>query len=255
MTRSSSGSVLTGLATEVRAILRRHPVAAVAPAAVLGAGADVVVVLRHEVGAEIALGLLLAVAFELYVGYAELIVAADRGEGPRPTIATLLARALPLTPALVLASLVAVTLPLAAAGLLVLPGLWLLTRWSLFAPAIVHERLGPRAALRRSSQLVRGAFWAVAATVTVSVLVEHAVIHGSAHAVEPLLGTALTAVVVAAVVTAVVSPPAAFTISIVYERLAARTQSGGPDARTAARDVSAEPPPAGVHPRGAGPAE
>src|SRR5207253_2272404 len=71
----------------------------------------------------------------------------------------------------------------------------------------------------RSSALVRGAFWGVAASVTVSVLVEHAVIHGTAHTIVPATGSAAIGLVGAAVATTAVSPAAAFTISIVYERL------------------------------------
>lgn len=216
---SRSSVVLDGLPREVAAVIRRHPLAAVAPAALLGGGADLIVLVRHEIGAEIALGILLALLFELYVGYAELIVAADRRDEHRVPIRRLLRRALPLTPALVLASVVGVSVPLAATGLLVIPGLWLLTVWSLFAPAVVHERLGPTDSLRRSRQLVRGAFWAVALTVSVSIVVEHAVIHGTAHSAEPVLGSYALSLLVAAVATAIVSPPAAFTISIVYERL------------------------------------
>jgi hypothetical protein len=222
---SASHRVVSGLAREVGGILRRHWALAVPPAAVLGAGADAVALLRDDLGAEIALGLVIAVAFELYVGYAELIVAADRGREPRRGIGGGLNRAAVLTPPLVAASVVAVTVPLAAAGLLVIPGLWLLTRWSLFAPAIVHEHLGPLAALARSATLVRGAFWAVAGTVTASVLIEHAVIHATAHTAEPALGSPLLGLVGAALATAAVSGPAAFTISVVYERLAADVQA------------------------------
>jgi hypothetical protein len=223
--------VLPGLGREVAGLCRRHLVAVAVPAALLGAGADVIVLLRHDVGAQIAVGLLLAVAFELYVGYAELIVAADRRGAARPSTATLLRRAMVVTPPLVAASVIAVTLPLAAAGLLVLPGLWLLTRWSLFAPAIVHEGLGPRDALARSSALVRGAFWAVACTVTASVLVEHAVIHATAHSAEPLLGSQGIALAVTAIATAVVSGPAAFTISVVYERLQEAAADPDPESK------------------------
>jgi hypothetical protein len=232
---AGSQRVLRGLPGEVGGILRRHWFAALLPAAILGGGAAAVFLVRHDIAAEIAVGLALAIGFELYVGYAELIVAADRGTGVRPPITTLLWRALPLTPALVIASLEAVTIPLAATGLLVIPGFWLLTRWSLFAPAIVHERLGPISSLRRSSALVRGVFWAVAVTVSLSVLVEHAVIHATAHEAEPLLGSPGLALIAAAVATAAVSAPAAFTISVVYERLAG--------------DLHAQPESGRVHPR------
>jgi hypothetical protein len=219
---TGSRAVLNGLVGEVGGMTRRHLAAAAVPAAILGAGADAIEVLRHHWQAELALGFLLALAFELYVGYAEMIVAADRAPGPRPPMLQMLRRASPHAPALVLASLVAVSLPLLASGALVLPGLWLMTVWALFAPAIVHEHLPPMASLRRSAALVRGAFWAVFATVTVSVLVEHAVIHATAHHAEPLLGRPWLGLVGAALATMIVSPPAAFTISLVYERLEAR---------------------------------
>ena len=219
MAASASQRVLHGLVAEVWGLLRRNWFLALPPAAVLGAGADVLVLVRENLGAEIAVGLILALGFELYVAYAELIVHADRSGGPRPRTLELLRRAAPLTPALVVASIVAVSVPIAATGLLVIPGLWLLTIWSLFAPAIVHEHLGATAALKRSAAMVRGAFWAVAATVTVSILVEHAAIHATAHEAEPASGSLVMGLIVAAVVTAVVSGPAAFTISLVYERL------------------------------------
>jgi hypothetical protein len=213
--------VFGGLTGEVTGVIRRHLVAAAVPAAFLGAMVDALEVLRHHLAANILLGLAIALAFELYVGYAELLIAADRNPGARPRIVQMLRRAMPRTAALVAASVIAVTLPLAAAGLLVLPGLWLMTRWSLFAPAIVHERLGVVASLRRSTDLVRGAFWPVACTVTAAVLIEHAVIHLTAHESEPLLGSPLLGLAGAAMAVMIVSPPAAFTISIVYERLAA----------------------------------
>jgi hypothetical protein len=245
---STSWSMLDGLPRDVAAVLRRHLFAAVAPAAVLGAGADALVLARHHLEAEIALALAVAIGFELYVGYAELIVAADRARPrERPRIGTLLRRALPLTPPLAAASVAAVTLPLAAAGLLVLPGLWLLTRWSLFAPAIVHERLGPVAALRRSTALVRGAFWPVACTVSASVLVEHAVIHGTVHEAQPAHGAAI-GLAAAALATLVVSPPAAFTVSLVYERLA-QARDGDPRAGLP-RQTGAPPSVAAATPAG-----
>jgi hypothetical protein len=212
--------VFGGLTREVTGVIRRHLVAAAVPAAILGALVDALEVLRHHLAANILLGLLIALAFELYVGYAELLIAADHRPGARPRVVQMLRRASPRTAALVAASVVAVTMPLAAAGLLILPGLWLMTRWSLFAPAIVHERLGVAASLRRSTELVRGAFWPVACTVTAAVLIEHAVIQLTVHQSEPLLGSPLLGLVGAAIAVMIVSPPAAFTISIVYERLA-----------------------------------
>ncbi len=73
-------------------------------------------------------------------------------------------------------SVAAITLPTAAASMLVIPGLWLMARWSLFAPVIVREGLGPMAAaLRRSSELVRGHFEVVFLTAAFAVILEAAV--------------------------------------------------------------------------------
>jgi hypothetical protein len=221
--------VLPGLSREVAGILRRNWALALPPAALLGAGADAVLLLHDHLIAEIVVGISLAIAFEMYVGYAELVVARDRGHAPRTGAGPLLRRAMPLTAPLVISSLIAVTLPLAASGLLLIPGLWLLTRWALFAPAIVHEGLGPLDALSRSSTLVRGAFWAVFISVTLSVLVEHAIIHGVAHGAEPALGSTALSLIAAALITALVSAPAAFTISVVYERRIGDLYAG-PDA-------------------------
>jgi hypothetical protein len=220
----TASPVFGGLTREVAGVIRRHLAAAAVPAAVLGAMVDALEILRHELAATIALGLAIALVFELYVGYAELLIAADRHPEGRPPVLQMLRRALPRTAALVAASVIAVTVPLAAAGLLIVPGLWLMTRWSLFAPAIVHERLGVAASLRRSTELVRGAFWPVACTVTAAVLIEHAVIQLTAHQSESLLGSRLLGLAGAALAVMIVSPPAAFTISIVYERLAARPE-------------------------------
>ena len=53
------------------------------------------------------------------------------------------------------------TAVLAAATLLIIPGLLLYALWSVAAPAIVEERCGALAGLRRSAALVRPVFWRV----------------------------------------------------------------------------------------------
>ena len=100
-----------------------------------------------------------------------------------------------------------------------MPGLWLLTRWGLYAPVIAREGVGALAALGRSSALVRGRFWSVFAIATVAVIVEHAVIHVTAHEAEPLLGSHLLGLLGAGLAVAAVSPFAALTISLVYDRI------------------------------------
>jgi hypothetical protein len=49
-----------------------------------------------------------------------------------------------------------------------------MTRWSLFAPVIVSELLGPLAALKRSNELVRGNFELVLLTAAFAVVLEDA---------------------------------------------------------------------------------
>jgi hypothetical protein len=78
------------------------------------------------------------------------------------------------------ASLAAIALP-TAASVLVIPGLWLLTRWSLFAPAIVREDLGPVAALRRSNEVVRSHFELVFLTAAFAVILEEILLGAGAY--------------------------------------------------------------------------
>jgi hypothetical protein len=83
--------------------------------------------------------------------------------------------AAPVVPVVAVASLAAIALPTAVASVLVMPDIWLMTRWSLFAPVIVGELLGPLAALRRSNELVRGHFEVAFLTPAFAVVLEEAV--------------------------------------------------------------------------------
>src|SRR3954462_2868626 len=141
---------------EAFAIVRRYPVAALLPAAVLGVLADLLQLVGGGLLLAVALGLGLAVAFELYVAYAErLVLEADR-DAERGSLVEIFRSAAPLLPRLLLASIPAVALPAAATRLFVVPGLWLLTQCELYAPVISREGQGPLAGLRRSSELVKG---------------------------------------------------------------------------------------------------
>jgi hypothetical protein len=211
---------MQGIRREVLAVIRRYPLATIAPAAALGAGAACLQFVNEDLVGLVLVGLLLAIAFEFYVAYIELLVLEFERGASRVRVSGLLRGAAPLVPPLLAASILGVTIPLVASGLLVIPGLWLLTRWSLFAPVISKEEAGPIAAIRRSNELVRGYFWPVFATVTVSLLVEHGVIHATAHTADSLLGSQLFALVGGGLLVAAVSPPTALTISIVYDRLA-----------------------------------
>jgi hypothetical protein len=56
--------------------------------------------------------------------------------------------------------------------LLIFPGLWLMTSWSLAIPVIVEEHLGARAAMNRSFRLVRGRFFTVAGILGLTFLIQ-----------------------------------------------------------------------------------
>lgn len=209
------------VARSVAQTIGRHPVALLVPAGVIGAVADTLELARDHLIQFLVLALLITILFELYVGYVERLLVEMESGARRIAITRVTRGALRLVPALVAASVLAVTVPLAATGLLVLPGLWLMTRWSLFAPAISREGLGALDGIRRSNQLVRRHFWPVFATVTLSLLIEHAVIHAMALEAEALTGSTAIALVLTGAAVAAVSAPAAVTISLVYDRLAA----------------------------------
>jgi hypothetical protein len=127
-------------------------------------------------------------AYYLYIVYTtyteEITVEAERG-AERITMRGVLRelrQATPLVPSVLVASVGALAIPLVATTLLVIPGLWLLTRWSLFAPVISREHLGPVAALKRSNELVRGHFELVFLTAAFGTVLEEAGSHAGAVA-------------------------------------------------------------------------
>jgi hypothetical protein len=111
---------------------------------------------------------------------ARVDVRASPGERRQPSrlrdVLGKLQQPIPIVPLVIVASTIALGTTAVATVLLVLPGLWLLTRWSLFASVIKTERLGPVPALKRSNRLVRGHFWAVFLTATLAFIFEAIVI-------------------------------------------------------------------------------
>jgi hypothetical protein len=62
---------------------------------------------------------------------------------------------MPFVVRVLMAALIALSVTSMATGLLVIPGAWLYTRWSLATPVIRTEDLGVVGAMARSNQLVR----------------------------------------------------------------------------------------------------
>ena len=216
---------------EAFAIIRRYPLATIVPAVVLTALADIPFYFIEESGLggeQLITFFTAAFAFYLYVAYAEeVVVEAERGVERITVRGALreLRQATSIVPPVVVASVAAVAVPSAAAGLLVLPGLWLLTRWSLFAPVISRERLGPVAALKRSNRLARGYFWLVFLTATLAFILEEALIHAGALVGHLVSGSDTWGEWIGGSIAAsFITPLAALTTSVAYGRLANRVE-------------------------------
>jgi hypothetical protein len=211
---------------EALAIIRRYPLATILPAAVLAALADAPYYFLEQSGfawEELLTFLTAAFAYYLYLAYAEEVAAeAERGADRITTRGVLreLRQAAPVVPPVIVASVLAISVPTAATGLLVIPGVWLLTRWSLFAPAISRERIGPVQALKRSSRLVRDHFWLVFLTATLALILEEAIVHAGALVGHRILGSDTWGEWAGATVSAaLITPLAALATSITYQRL------------------------------------
>ena len=206
-------------------IVWRHPVATLVPALFLGALTELPYLFPDS--RSLLQGVLAflteSFAFYLYVAYAEELASEVRRSGrfiPLPRALRSLLLAAPVVPLVTLASLAAISLPTAAASVLVVPGLWLLTRWSLFAPVIVREHMGPLAALRRSNELVRGRFELVFLTAVFAVVLEEAVMDAGAFGGLAITGSETWGEWAGGSVAAVVILPAAsFATALAYGAL------------------------------------
>jgi hypothetical protein len=211
------------------AIIGRYPLAAFLPAAVLGTVGDApYYLIKGEVTLpeEILTTLTGTFAFYLYIVYTtyaeQVAVEVERG-GERITMVEVLGKlrqASPLVPSVLVASVAAIAIPLVATTLLVIPGLWLLTRWSLFAPVISREHLGPLGALKRSSELVRNHFELVFLTAAFGVVFEEAASHAGAVA-GLLITNSYTwgQWLGSSIATTLLMPLAAFATSVTYMHL------------------------------------
>jgi hypothetical protein len=221
---------------EALAIIRRYPFATIVPAVVLAALADAPYYFFTHSGfawEQILTFVAAAFAYYLYVAYAEEVAVEAEQEADRITAGDVireLRQAALVVPPVIVASVAAITVPTAATGLLVVPGLWLLTRWSLFAPVISRERPGPMEALKRSNSLVRDHFWLVFLTATLALILEETVIHAGA-AVGSLITTSDTWGEWAGgtMAASLITPLAALATSVTYQRLATNGAPGHKD--------------------------
>jgi hypothetical protein len=222
---NEQGSI-SGVWRQALAIIRRYPSAVIVPGAVLGALAEAPsfffaddLLLDH-----LLTYLAAAFAYYLYLAYAEgLTTDYERGRDlivSRGRLVRLL-EAATFVPRVLVAALVTVSLASVATGLLVVPGVWLYTRWSLSTPVICNENMGPVASLKRSSELVRGRFWFVLGTSTLAFVSEEALIHAGALATGSITRSHTWGEWIGgSIVAALAIPLAALTTSVAYSRVA-----------------------------------
>ena len=169
------------------------------------------------------------VAVTLFTGMVVSLVA-DVQDGRRDaTAGQLLRAATPVLGQLILVGVVAALGIMAGFILLVVPGLILLTLWSVAAPVVVIENPGVFPALRRSRLLVRGNGLQVFAVILILVVL----VGAAGNIVDALAASAGTgAGIVARVVVGVLTAPlAALAAAVLYFELRAR--AAAQDAPTA----------------------
>jgi hypothetical protein len=212
---------------DVGRVIRRVGDIYVAEASVLMPAAAVVFVFTGIVsallvasgGAGLALLSLLVslIATTLFTGMVVELVA-DLQDGRRDATAGALLRAVtPVVGSLLLVGLVAGVAIVIGFILLVVPGLILITLWSVAAPVVVLERPPGLGALPRSRELVRGNGWQVFAVILV-LFIGVAIVSGGIELAADSAGTGV-GLVVRVVVGVLTAPLAALAQAVLYFEL------------------------------------
>ncbi len=164
------------------------------------------------------------VAGTLFTGMVVELVA-DVQDGRRDATASQLLRAVtPVLGQLIVVGIIAGVGIVVGFILLIVPGLILLTIWSVAAPVVVLEHPGARAALRRSRELVKGNGWSVFGVIVVLDVLVLVFI----FAIEVIAASAGTGVelVVAVVIGILTAPIPALAAAVLYFRLGGRVATG-----------------------------
>lgn len=160
-------------------VVRTHPLALILPGTALFVVFGVPAAILDKINTDTGLGqvalastvqLAGLVAAFLYYGYCEEIVRRSRAGGD-VSVAAALAETARVVPALILAGFVTWVCIMVGFALLILPGVWLLTRWAVVSQVISFEHLGLVRSIRRSAQLTRGRMRLVASTVVLAIVV------------------------------------------------------------------------------------
>jgi hypothetical protein len=180
-------------------------------------------------GGALLAGLIRIVAGMLFTGMIVELVA-DVQDGRRDQGAGQLLRAVtPVLGQLIIVGFVAGVVILIGLIALIVPGLYLITIWSVFVPVIVIERTPGLGSLARSRELVRGNGWQVFAVLFVLfVLVGVVTLAAGAAAASASTAVGIVVQVVLGVLTA---PLSALAAAVLYFDLGGRRArpGGGPD--------------------------
>jgi uncharacterized membrane protein len=153
-------------------------------------------------------------ATTLFTGMVVELVADVQSSRREVSVGQLLRAVTPVFGQLVAVGLLAGILEAVGFVLLLVPGLILLTIWSVAAPVVVLERPGAVAALRRSAELVRGNGWQVFAVI--AVLVIGVVLLAGAIELAGESAGALVGLVVRVVVGILSAPISALAAAVLY---------------------------------------
>jgi hypothetical protein len=193
-----------------------------------------------QTGDSVVLGLIAAVirlaGHALYTGFVVRLVQDVRDGRRDETIGDLFEAAMPAIVALIVFGILFGIAVGIGFVFLIVPGLILLTFWSVGAPAIVVEGLGPIEAFGRSWRLVRGNAWSVFGALLLIFLIVLVIQFVISAIATPIADVALViAVVLGAALTA---PIYSLAVSILYFDL-----GGGDRAAPAAAAEPGTPPP------------
>jgi hypothetical protein len=176
-------------------------------------------------GGALLLALVISLVAEtLFTGMVVELVA-DVQDGRRDASAGQLLKAVtPVFGQLILVAIVAFVAIVIGFFLLVVPGLILLTIWSVFAPVIVLERPPGLGALSRSRELVRGNGWQVFAVILM-LFVLVALIAGAIDSAAESAGTGV-GIVVHVIVGVLTTPISALAAAVLYFDLLGISRKG-----------------------------
>jgi hypothetical protein len=167
------------------------------------------------------------VATTLFTGMVVELVA-DVQDGKRDASAGQLLRAAsPVLGQLILVGILAGIGEVIGFILLIIPGLFLLTIWSVAAPVVVLERPGAVRALGRSRELVRGNGWQVFGVI-ILLFVGVGVVTEVIYVIASSAGTAV-GLVVRVVIGILTAPISALAVAVLYFELHGRGTGAVPD--------------------------